>query len=545
LAIHAEVFTLEYSMIRLSQHLLRCVAGVAAIVALVALVIPRPAFAQGTTTGTITGIVVDAQKRPVVGATVTAIHVPSGTTYDGVTRADGRFVLPNMRVGGPYSVVVAPTSGGAAATVAFKAQTQDNVMVNLGTATDLAFDVQPVVQEAVEVQGQSDTTFNSSRTGAATTITREQLASLPTVGGRLNDITRLTPQSGGTLSFGGQDSRFNNIMVDGSYFNNSFGLRNSPGDTAGVAPISLAAIEEVQVNIAPYDVRQGNFVGASVNTVTRSGSNTWHGGFNYSFRNESLVGTTARGGTVNPGTFDFRNTGVLGSGPIKKNKAFFFVNYEDEAFTQPGTTFTANSGTETAGGSKTRVLASDLDALSTFLKSNFSYDTGAYQGYDFNTPAVRFLLKSDLNLNDRNKVVVRYNHLDSKTDQLTSNSSSVGFGTRRGNTNGLNFENSNYIQLENIRSVVGEWNSIIGTNMANNLLVGWTSQDESREYKTDTIFPMVDILNTGTVYTTFGFEPFTPKNQLRYKTFQIQNNFQEFAKDHTLTFARRPSATTR
>jgi len=523
-------------MIRLSQHLLRCVAGVAAIVALVALVTPRPAFAQGTTTGTITGVVVDAQKRPVVGATVTAIHVPSGTTYEGVTRADGRFILPNMRVGGPYSVVVAPASGGgAAATVAFKAQTQDNVMVNLGTATDLAFDVQPVVQESVEVQGQSDTTFNSSRTGAATTVTREQLASLPTVGGRLNDITRLTPQSGGTLSFGGQDSRFNNIMVDGSYFNNSFGLRNSPGDTSGVAPISLAAIEEVQVNIAPYDVRQGNFVGASVNTVTRSGSNTWHGGFNYAFRNESLVGTTARGATVNPGTFDFRNVGGLASGPIQKNKAFFFVNYENELFTQPGTTFRANSGTDPVGGSITRVLASDLDQLSAFLKTNLGYDTGAYQGYDFNTPAVRFLLKGDLNLNDRNKVVVRYNHLDSQTDILSSNSGTVS-GSRRGNTQALNFENSNYGQLENIRSIVGEWNSIIGTNMANNLLVGWTSQNEDRAYKTDTIFPLVDILNTGTVYTTFGFEPFTPKNQLQYKTFQIQNNFQEFAKDHTLTF---------
>ena len=197
------------------------------------------------------------------------------------------------------------------------------------------------------VLGHSDAVFNSGRTGAATTVSREQLATLPTVSGRLNDVTRLTPQTGGTLSFGGQDSRLNNITVDGSAFNNSFGLRNSPGDTSGVAPISLAAIEAIQVNIAPYDVRSGNFIGAMVNTVTRSGGNTWHGSFYHQFRSDANVGTEARGLTVNPGTFEFRNTGGWASGPIKPNKMFFFVNFEDESFVQPGTTFRANHGRRT------------------------------------------------------------------------------------------------------------------------------------------------------------------------------------------------------
>lgn len=498
------------------------------------LLTPRISAAQ-VTTGSIRGVVTDAQKRPVVGATVVAIHLPSGTNYDGVTRADGRFEIVNLRVGGPYSVVVTPAQGATGA-LAFKPATQNDVMVNLGTATDLAFDVQPVVSESVQVTAQSDTVFNTQRTGAATTITRDQLATLPTIGGRLNDIARLTPQSGGTLSFAGADPRFNNITVDGSYFNNSFGIRNSPGDTASVAPISLSAIEQVQVNIAPYDVRQGNFVGAAVNTVTRSGGNIFHGSFSHSTRNQDWVGTDARGLAVNPGTFDFRNDSMWGSGPIKPNKAFFFVNYDNEGFTQPGTTFRANLGGETAGGSVTRVLASDLDTLSQFLKQNFNYDTGPYQGYDFNTPAIRFLAKSDVNLNDHNKLVVRFNDLDASNDTLVSNSSSVGFGTRRGNTNSLNYANSNYIQLEKIKSLTGEWNSIIGANMANNLIVGYTAQNENRKYTTDTIFPMVDILNSNLVYTTFGFEPFTPKNQLTYNTFQVQNNVQEFAKDHTLTF---------
>jgi len=497
------------------------------------LLAPRVAAAQ-MTTGSIRGVVTD-QKGPVVGAVVVVIHVPSGTNYDGITHADGRFEIVNLRVGGPYSVVVSPPPG-AAGGLTFKPVTRDGVMVNLGTATDLKFDVQPIVAESVEVVGQADTVFNSQRNGASTTVTREQLATLPTISGRLTDITRLTPQSGGTLTFAGADPRFNNITVDGSYFNNSFGIRNSPGDTSGVAPISLSAIEQVQVNIAPYDVRLGNFVGAQVNTVTRSGTNTFHGSFSHSTRNQDWVGTEARGLAVNPGTFDFRNDSTWASGPIKPNKIFFFVNYDNEAFTQPGTTFRANLGGETVGGSVTRVLASDLDALSVFLKQNFNYDTGPYQGYQFDTPAIRFLAKSDVNLNDHNKLVIRYNHLDSNTDVLVSNSSSVGFGTRRGNTTGLNFANSNYIQLENIRSLVGEWNSIIGTSMSNNLIVGYTDQNENRRYTTDTIFPMVDILNANQVYTTFGFEPFTPKNQLTYNTLQVQNNVQEFAKDHTLTF---------
>ena len=203
-------------------------------------------------------------------------------------------------------------------------------------------------------------------------LSREALASLPTIGGRLNDMTRLTPQSGGTLSFAGQDSRLNNITVDGSYFNNSFGLRNSPGDTSGVAPISLAAIEQIQVSIAPFDVRQGNFVGAAVNTVTRSGTNQFRGSFYHQFRDNSGVGTKAKTLEVNPGTFDFRNTGGWASGPIDPNKTFFFFNHENESFTQPGTTFRANRGGEASAGSVTRVLESDLVALSNFLRRRIS-----------------------------------------------------------------------------------------------------------------------------------------------------------------------------
>jgi hypothetical protein len=509
----------------------RLAGGMVVCLAAGVVTLPPAALAQGVTTGSVAGIVRDAQEKPVVGAVVVAVHLPSGTSYEATTRADGRYVIPNMRVGGPYSVTVAKATGSSAS---FDPQTQENVTVNLGVATDLDFIVRSIAEE-VTVTAESDTVFSSERTGAATVLSREALASLPTISGRLNDVTRLTPQSGGTLSFAGQDSRLNNITVDGSYFNNSFGLRNSPGDTSGVAPISLAAIEQVQVSIAPYDVRQGNFVGAAVNTVTRSGTNDIRGSFYHQFRDNGLVGTTARGATVNPGTFNFRNTGGWASGPILRNKSFFFVNYENEAFTQPGTTFRANAGGEAVGGSITRVVDSDLAALSNFLSSNFDYDTGPFQDYDHETPAKRFLGKVDYNFNATNKLVVRYNHLDSRTDVLLSNSSSLGFGNRRTSTFGLNFQNSNYQILENIRSIVGEWNSIIGNSMANSLIVGYTYQDESRASR-GSFFPFVDILKDNSVYTSFGFEPFTPNNELRYKTFQVQNNFTRFGNRHTFNF---------
>lgn len=210
-------------------------------------------FGQGVTTGQIPGIVVDTQKQPVAGASVIAIHEPSGTTYETTTRADGRFAIPNMRVGGPYTVTVAYTGGGDAA---FEPQTQPGVFVTLGVAADLAFEVRGItVTETVTVTAQVDPVFSSARTGAATSVSREDLATLPTITGRINDITRLTPQASG-MSFAGQDNRLNNITVDGSYFNNPFGLAGAPGERTGVAPISLEAIEQVQVNVAPFDVRQ-------------------------------------------------------------------------------------------------------------------------------------------------------------------------------------------------------------------------------------------------------------------------------------------------
>ncbi len=500
-----------------------------ALVALCAMVWPVGlAHAQGVTTGSITGVVLDAQKQPVPGAAVVALHEPSGTRYEAATRADGHFSLPGLRVGGPYTVT-ASLSG-------FQPYAVREVVVSLGAQSGVQLTLsQAAIAEEVTVTAQSSEVFSGTRTGAATAVSRDILQNLPTVTDRINDFARLSPQYSGGGSFVGQDNRLNNITVDGSYFNNSFGLGAQPGDRTGVTPISTAAIEEIQINVAPYDVRQGHFVGAGVNTVTRSGTNQFRGSGYWWFRDNGNVGTEAKGLTYNPGTFDSRRFGGWLAGPVIKDKLFFFGSYENDKYTAPATTFRANAGGETVGGNTTRVLASDLDALSTYLSSNFKYNTGGYQDYPFETPAKRYLAKLDYNLNSRNKISLRYLQLDSQTPVLLSNSSSLGRGTRRSNTTGLNFESSNYAILENIKSGVAEWNSILGSNMANALIVGYTTNDESRP-QSGSLFPFVDILKDSTVYTSFGFEPFTPANQLRYKTFQVQDNFTWSRGNHSFTF---------
>src|SRR6267378_1670469 len=483
----------------------RLVCAIGAVLALA--LSASPTAAQGVTTGAITGTIKDAQGAVISGANVLAVHQPSGTTYESVTQADGRFVIPGMRVGGPYTVT-ASLSG-------FTSEAKNNIMVNLGVTQDLDFGLKVAsISETITVIGQSDPVFSSGRTGAATAVLREELASLPTISGRITDITRLTPQYGGNGTFAGQDNRANNMTVDGSYFNNSFGLgvtTGGIGDRTGVAPISLEAIEQVQVSVAPYDVRQGNFTGAGVNTVTRSGTNSITASVYRRQRNGSYVGTDAAGQTVNPGTFTTYTTGVWAGGPIVKNRLFAFGAYEKQDDTRPLSTFTSNPGGAAAVGNTTRVLASDLSALSSFLSSKFSYDTGAFDNISRLTPGKPWMLKGDYNLNSANKVTFRYNQLASSTDVNQSGSSSLGTSRSTLSTQFLTFANSNYQILENLKSGVGEWNSVFGS-MTNNLLVGLTHQDESRGDKGQVpAFPFVVIgFGDGSAYTSFGNEPFTP-----------------------------------
>jgi len=484
-------------------------------------------FSQGVTTGAISGTVVDQTGQTLPGATIQAVHEPSGTRYGTSTLPDGRFTILGMRVGGPYRIT--------ATFIGYESQEITDVFIALGGTANFDFalrDAAALLGEVV-VTHTRDFVFSSDRTGASTTLGQNEIRRLPSFNNRIGDFTRLTPMASGS-SFAGADNRMNNITVDGSSFNNSFGLGGEPGARTGVAPISMSAIEAITVDIAPFDVRQGDFVGAGVNTVTRSGTNEFRGEAHYSFRNPDMVGRDAGALTFDPGTFNFSQFGFNIGGPIIRDRLFFFADFSQEMLEDPTTTFRARQATETAGGNITRVLESDLVTLSNFLRDRFGYETGPWQDYMGKTPATRFIIKLDYNLNDRNNFSLRYNHLNSFSDIILSNSASLGMGSRRHNLTGLNFKNSNYQINENIRSIVGEWNSRIGDNMFNNMIIGYTFQDESRN-PLGTMFPFVDILEGGSVYTSFGFEPFTPNNELRYETYQFQNNFSIFLENHTIT----------
>ena len=488
--------------------------------------------AQVVTTAAVTGRVTGQGGAPVAGARVTAVHQPSGTTYNASTRADGRFTIQGMRVGGPYTVAVRA--------LGYAPDTRGGLALSLGNQADVSFALGAVATQlsAVTVQAAAPTgTLSANRTGAATNVGRDAIATLPTISRTIQDFTRLTPQASATGAFGGLDSRFNNTTIDGAQFNNAFGLgTGQPGGRTNVSPIPLDAIDQIQVNVAPFDVRQGTFVGASVNAVTRSGTNDFEGSAYYFGRNQRFVGRNAYGQAFNPGTFTFGQYGARLGGPVLRNKLFFFVSGETDELTQPGTTFVPNAGGQAVGGNTTRVLASDVQRVTDLLAAApFNYQTGAATGYDLSTPSRRLLARVDYNANAQHKFSVRFTGLNSTSDFPVSNSNSLGFGNRRGTTQALSFENSGYAIKENNRSVVGEWNAQYGARFSNNFIAGYTSNDESREYK-GSVFPTVDVLDgTGATYLNFGFEPFTPANQLRYNTLQAQDNFTAYAGNHEIT----------
>jgi hypothetical protein len=243
------------------------------------------------TSSSIGGVISDKKSgETLIGASVIAVHTPSGTRYGSITNENGRFFLPAVRVGGPYKITVS--------FVGYKEQSQEGVYANLGTtaSVNLAVGIDETVMEAVVITGNKNDVFSSNRTGAASTVNSAQLAALPTVGARsINDFTKYNTQGDGR-SFNGQDSRLNNITLDGSVFNNGFGLGSSAvaGGRTNSTAFSLDAIEEIQVNVAPFDIRQSGFVGAGVNAVTRSGTNQLSGSVYTSVRNQDLIGNKAR-----------------------------------------------------------------------------------------------------------------------------------------------------------------------------------------------------------------------------------------------------------
>ncbi len=493
------------------------------------------------TTSSITGTVTDAKGEPLAGATITAIHQPSGTKYVTVSKNGGVFNLPGCRPGGPYRVTVD--------FVGFKEQVVEGFNLVLGDAYNIVAEMTPEAMDlsTVVVTSTRRRAFQD-KSGASTNIGTIQLSTLPTISRSITDYIRITPQANGN-SFVGRDGRMNNVQVDGANLNNNFGLSSDllPG---GGNPISLDAYQEITVNISPFDVKQSGFTGAGVSAITKSGTNTFHGSVYGSYRNQSFNGTNVAGTKLpSPPATSNKIYGLTLGGPIIKDKLFFFVNGEIEKNSRPGITYTPKGGSGT--GTESNVPIDSLKKLSDYLQSTYNFNPGAYDNFpNFEAKNHKILAKVDWNINTSHKLTVKYSDYLSNDMNTASGSGGINgassqssivsyWGSYRFGTNAMAFSNINYTIQDKVRSGTVELNSNFKGRSANQFLATLTKISSIKGHDGPT-FPFVDILGltpgSKNNYLAFGNEPFNGNNnQVINDIYTITDNFTYFAGKHTLT----------
>jgi len=480
-------------------------------------------FSQ-VTTSSIKGLISDETNAGLPGANVIAVHTPTGTTYGAATNIDGRFNLVNLRVGGPYTITVSY--------VGYKDQSFSDVFLTLGKTENLSLALttdSSQLDEVVLTVNNANGVFGSDRTGAETNVGRKELTTLPTISRSASDFTRLEPTASNG-SFGGRNDQFNNFSLDGAIFNNPFGLdAATPGGQTNAQPVSLDAIDQIQVSTAPYDVTQSGFTGAAVNAVTKSGSNEFKGTVYGFYRNEDMTGSKIKGQEIFVPSLKQQQTGFSIGGPIVKNKLFFFANYEQDERTDLGQAWLPNTGSGAVNESV--VLESDLVAVQSAL-ADLGYDTGAYQGFTHDSNSSKGIFKLDWNVNDNNQLAVIYNWLDASKDKPAHPSA---LGVRGPSATTLQFQNSGYQINNKLNSFQIELNSRLSENVSNKVQAGYTHFDDFRNPMSSPA-PAITIQNgAGQNYIIAGHEPFSINNVLDQKVFQLSNNMTITKANHTYT----------
>lgn len=490
------------------------------------------AYAQ-VTTSSMNGRVTDEKGEPVVGAAVVATHEPSGTVYGVIVNQNGQYTINGMRSGGPYKVEVSSVGYN---TLLFK-----DVTLQLAETYNLSATLKESTEflEQVVVIGTAKSKFSNERTGAATNIDNSQIASLPTVSRSITDVTRLSPYGGNGMSFAGADGRTANFTVDGANFNNNFGLSEKlPG---GGSPISIDAIEEMQVVISPFDVRQTNFIGGGVNAITKSGTNTFKGTAYVYHKNENLRGDAIGGEQITGARAKDRTTtyGFTLGGPIIKNKLFFFVNYE-----YVNTPTIANrwrgseDGKADANNYISRTKLSDLQKVSDFVKNKYGYDTGSYTNFPADESNQKILARIDWNINDKNHLAVRYNYTLNR-GWNAPNKTSMDGGTRasgaRTSQYSMSFANSMYAIDNSVHSVSLDLNSRITDNLSNQFLATFSKLDDTRSTGSSE-FPFIDILDgSGQNYMALGYELFSWNNAVHNTIANVRDDLTWYLGNHKVT----------
>lgn len=513
--------------------------------ALVAALVGITAFAQ-VTTSSLNGKVTDANGAAVPGAAIVAVHTPSGTQYYAVANAEGRYAINGMRSGGPYSVEVS--------CLGYQTVTFTDVTLQLAEVYNLNAwlkDDSEMLSEAVVVS-TANSKFAVEKTGAATNINKSQIEALPTVSRSISELTKLSPYGGNGMTFAGADGRTANFTVDGANFNNNFGLND--GLPGGGSPISIDAIEELQVVISPYDVRQTNFIGGGVNAITKSGTNTFKGSAYIYHRNENMRGDTVDGETISGARDKDRNTiyGMTLGGPIIKNKLFFFVNYE---YAKTPTVANRWKGSEDGIGDSNAYLSrtklADLERVSNFVKNKYGYDTGSWTSFPADESNRKILARIDWNINANNHLALRYNHTLNKR-WSAPNSSSMDGGSRsaygRTSLYAMSFANAMYSQDNLVNTWSLDLNSRLSDKLSNQFLATYSQLDDIRGTNSSE-FPFIDILDGGQMdpdgktpsagtntYMALGYELFTWNNGVHNNVATIKDDLTYYEGNHKATF---------
>jgi len=490
------------------------------------------AYAQ-VTTSSMNGRVADEKGEPVVGAAVVATHEPSGTVYGAIVNQNGQYTINGMRAGGPYKVEVS--------SVGYNSLLFKDVTLQLAETYNLSATLKESTEflEQVVVIGTAKSKFSNERTGAATNIDNSQIASLPTVSRSITDVTRLSPYGGNGMSFAGADGRTANFTVDGANFNNNFGLSEKlPG---GGSPISIDAIEEMQVVISPFDVRQTNFIGGGINAITKSGTNTFKGTAYVYHKNENLRGDAICGEQITGARAKDRTTtyGFTLGGPIVKNKLFFFVNYEYvKTPTIANRWRGSEDGKDDANNYISRTKLSDLQKVSDFVKDKYGYDTGSYTNFPADESNQKILARIDWNINDKNHLAVRYNYTLNR-GWNAPNKTSMDGGTRasgaRTSQYSMSFANSMYAIDNSVHSISLDLNSRITDNLSNQFLATFSKLDDTRSTGSSE-FPFIDILDgSGQNYMALGYELFSWNNAVHNTIANVRDDLTWYLGNHKVT----------
>jgi hypothetical protein len=505
------------------------------LLAFTTLIAGTVAYAQ-VTTSALSGRVVDQNGEPVVGAAVLAQHEPSGTIYGAVTNAEGRYSIQGMRTGGPYKVDFSCLGYTDATYTGVVLQLAETYSLNAKIAESTE-----MLEGTVVIASPTSKFAAQERTGAVTNISNDQILSLPTVNRNITDVTRLSPYGGNGMSFAGSDGRTANFTVDGANFNNNFGLSdNLPG---GGNPISIDAIEELQVVISPYDVRQTNFIGGGVNAITKSGTNTFKGTAYIYHKNENMQGDAIEGEQISGARAKNRSTtyGFTLGGPIIKNKLFFFVNGE---MTKQPTVVNRWRGSEDGEADEnnyiSRTTLADLEAASNFAKQEYGYDTGSWTDFPANENNYKILARLDWNINQKHHLALRYNYTLNNY-WSSPNASSMDGGTRsafsRMSQYSMSFANSMYSMNNTVNTWSLDLNSRLTDNLSNQFLATFSKLDDIRGTNSAE-FPFIDILDgSGDInnYMALGYELFTWNNAVHNTVANVKDDLTYYIGSHKIT----------